>query len=126
MNGNLRTRIERAVGMHLRPGPETPPHPDEIAIVDSVMEVIAYVADVPARIEAQVHLNRPLPSPPELHALRADSGLTLQQVADIVGVTSSAVGQWERGVCSPQRGTAERARYLRLVEDLRHRKAAGR
>jgi hypothetical protein len=37
---DLRARIERAVGMHLRPGPECEPHPDEIAIVDSVMAAL--------------------------------------------------------------------------------------
>lgn len=40
MSSDLRARMERAVGMHLRPGPETPPHPDEIAIVDDVMAVV--------------------------------------------------------------------------------------
>lgn len=36
----LRAQVERAVSVHLRPSPETPPSPDEIAIVDSVMAVV--------------------------------------------------------------------------------------
>ena len=36
-----------------------------------------------------------------LRALRVGSGLTLQWIADTVGVTISTVTAWERGTCMP-------------------------
>lgn len=40
MSDTMRARIERAVGMHLRPSMEATPLPGEIAIVDAVMAVV--------------------------------------------------------------------------------------
>lgn len=38
---DLRALVERAVACHLRPSMQCEPHPDEIAIVDAVMDVVA-------------------------------------------------------------------------------------
>jgi hypothetical protein len=39
-DADLRGDVERAVARHLRPSMTCEPHPDESAIVDSVMEVV--------------------------------------------------------------------------------------
>jgi hypothetical protein len=58
MSNDLRARIERAVGMHLRPDPETPPHPDEIAIVNDVMVALKWSPDA-KKLRAARNLHRP-------------------------------------------------------------------
>jgi hypothetical protein len=56
MTGEMRARIARAVGIHLRPSPETPPHPDEIAIVNDVMAALKWSPDaVKVRAVRKLH-----------------------------------------------------------------------
>lgn len=58
-----------------------------------------------------------LPPPPARRALRVAAGLTLQDVATVVGVTRQAVAMWETGGRNPS-GEA-RAAYARVLADLR-------
>lgn len=55
---DFRSHVERAVGMHLRPSPQSSQHPDEIAIVDSVMKALRWNPDA-ARVRAVRNLHRP-------------------------------------------------------------------
>ena len=67
-----------------------------------------------------------LPPPAERRALRKALGLTLQEVAGLVGCSHVAVVHWERGERTPQ--GANRTRYRELLEALekRRRKRAKR
>lgn len=58
MTAELRSLVERAVGMHLRPSPETPPHPDEVAIVRDVMTALRWSPDA-VKVRAVRALHRP-------------------------------------------------------------------
>jgi len=109
-DAQLRERVERAVARVMNPSPEC------AAVVESVVTALEGVPGLAAAVGAAVHMNRDLPAPAELEVLRTRRGLTRQQVAEIVGVTAAAVAQWERGVCTPKRGTTERVRYLNLVD----------
>lgn len=58
-----------------------------------------------------------LPTPSMRRALRESAGLTLMQVADLVGVSSKmTISRWERGAQTP-RGT-DRVAYSRLLRKL--------
>ena len=82
---DLRARIERAVGQHLRPSLECEPHPDETAIVDSVMAAIR---------EKQ---SKPQPAPPTVGQAVARTlkslGMTQAVLARITGLTTKHVNQ---------------------------------
>lgn len=58
-----------------------------------------------------------LPPPAIRRALRVAAGLTLQDVADVVGVTRQAVAKWETGERNPAGGA--RTAYAQALSDLR-------
>ncbi|WP_432104867.1 helix-turn-helix domain-containing protein [Streptomyces sp. bgisy091] len=59
-----------------------------------------------------------LPEPTERRALRVDAGLTLQEIANVIGnVTPQAVGHWERGLRSPREPL--RSRYAAALRALK-------
>lgn len=60
-----------------------------------------HVAD---QIRERLRVHSGLPSPAERRRLREASGLTQQEIADIVGVTRGAISHWELGVRSTPRG----------------------
>lgn len=98
MSENLRARIERAVGMHLRPSLDCSPHPDETAIVDSVMAALEReLAPLPDGRLARTQRDRL-----ELAIMREkrDAGCTWREIAAALGLNSPQVAH---------------ARYQRLV-----------
>jgi DNA-binding XRE family transcriptional regulator len=68
-------------------------------------------------LRAKRAARRALPSPPIRLALRADAGLTQQDLADALGVHRETVSRWERGARSP-RGRLLIA-YVELLDELR-------
>ena len=60
---------------------------------------------------------RRLPSPMRCRALRAETGLTLVELADQVGVSKTSVWLWERGDVSP-RGK-NRIAYAKALDELK-------
>lgn len=48
----------------------------------------------------------------KIKEFRQQSGLSRQAVADILGLTSVAVGMWERGICYPSSTNARRVETL--------------
>ncbi len=58
-----------------------------------------------------------LPPPAARRALRVAAGLTLQDVADVVGVTRQAVAKWETGDRNPSGRV--RSAYAQALADLR-------
>lgn len=70
------------------------------------------IDDLLARVEAM----RRLPSPDERRLLRMSAGLTRDEVASQLGVTSTALYQWETGRADPGKDTIEA--YVALLERL--------
>lgn len=68
------------------------------------------------RILNQIRVRRSLPPPEQRVALRKAAGLTLQEVADAVGVTAAAVWNWERGERKPN--AKHLAAYLDALDAL--------
>jgi transcriptional regulator with XRE-family HTH domain len=61
--------------------------------------------------------SKKLPPATTRRALRLAAGLSLEDIATVVGVTRSAVSRWERGTRQP-RGT-NRSRYADVLAQLR-------
>lgn len=49
------------------------------------------------QLRERIHLRKSLPSPPTCRMLRQAAGVSLAGVAEVVGVTPSAVALWETG-----------------------------
>jgi transcriptional regulator with XRE-family HTH domain len=62
---------------------------------------------------------RVLPAPGRRRSLRVSLGLTLDDMAEMLEVSRSAVSRWERGVRQPRRH--HRTRYLALLRQLESR-----
>lgn len=58
-----------------------------------------------------------LPSPTRRRAIRVRAGATLEEVGDLVGVTSEAVRLWETGQRIPSE--THRDDYIDVLDDLR-------
>jgi DNA-binding transcriptional regulator YiaG len=58
-----------------------------------------------------------LPSPTRRRAIRVRAGATLEEVGDLVGVTSEAVRLWETGQRTPSEN--HRGNYIDVLDDLR-------
>jgi len=59
----------------------------------------------------------PLPSPAERKRIRTDYGVTIQAVADVLGVSRMSVTAWEKGTSEP---TGENAtKYVELLREMR-------
>jgi DNA-binding transcriptional regulator YiaG len=58
-----------------------------------------------------------LPSPTRRRAIRVRAGATLEEVGDLVGVTSEAVRLWETGQRTPSQ--AHRDDYVDVLDELR-------
>lgn len=54
------------------------------------------------RLRASIRARQALPSPARRSELRKTAGLTLQEVADAVGVTFGAIWNWENGIRQPR------------------------
>ncbi len=62
-------------------------------------------------------LKSPLPSPAERKRVRIDYGVTIQAVADVLGVSRMSVTAWEKGTSEP---TGENAtKYAELLREMR-------
>ena len=63
-----------------------------------------------------VRTSRALPDPAERRAIRRRAGLSLHQVANAVGVTPTALANWETG----RRGVSERhlKTYVEILQAL--------
>ncbi|WP_327069242.1 helix-turn-helix transcriptional regulator [Kitasatospora sp. NBC_01302] len=73
------------------------------------------------QIRTRLRVRLDLPSPGERRRLRKESGLSQQDIAEVVGVNRAAVSQWERGVRTPRGPLLDR-----YVEALRALKEAVR
>lgn len=67
-------------------------------------------------ILAQARVRAALPPPRERQALRTRFGLTLEDVADVVGVNPSTVSRWEQGIRTPRASLIPN--YVELLERL--------
>ncbi len=70
-----------------------------------------------AAVAERVRLRRRLPSPQMCRAIRASSGLSAAELADLMGVTRQAVSKWERGIRTPRGAHLEA--YVAVLEELR-------
>lgn len=62
-------------------------------------------------------LDTPLPEPAERKRIRTAYGVTIQAVADVVGVSRMSVTAWERGSSEP---TGENAtKYAQLLREMK-------
>jgi DNA-binding transcriptional regulator YiaG len=60
-----------------------------------------------------------LPSPTRRRAIRVRAGATLEEVGDLVGVSSEAVRLWETGQRTPSE--THRENYIDVLDELRTR-----
>ena len=58
-----------------------------------------------------------LPPPTRRRAIRVRAGATLEEVGDLVGVSSEAVRLWETGQRTPSE--THRGDYIDVLDDLR-------
>lgn len=72
-----------------------------------------------SRLEAvrRKPLATPLPPPEERRRLRISYGVTIQAVADAVGVSRMSVTAWERGSSEPTGANA--SKYAQLLQEMR-------
>jgi transcriptional regulator with XRE-family HTH domain len=54
------------------------------------------------RLRASIRAREALPPPARRSEIRKQAGLTLQEVADAVGVTFGAIWNWENGIRQPR------------------------
>lgn len=59
----------------------------------------------------------PLPAPAERKKIRMDYGVTIQAVADVIGVSRMSVTAWERGTSEPIGDNA--VKYGQLLREMR-------
>ena len=74
-------------------------------------------ATVAEQIRSRLRVRRDLPAPAQRRELREAAGLTQQELADVVGVTRTAVSNYEQGIRTP-RGIAL-TRYVEAIRTLR-------
>jgi DNA-binding transcriptional regulator YiaG len=65
----------------------------------------------------RIRLRRVLPTPDAARAIRKAAGVSLSDVADVLGVSRQAVSYWEQGARAP-RGR-NRDEYVRVLRALR-------
>lgn len=68
------------------------------------------------QLQLLLRARRPLPPPEQRAEVRKAARLRLQDLADLLGVTVSTVGNWERGKCEPK--AAHYEDYRSVLEDL--------
>lgn len=71
-------------------------------------------------VRERVAARRSLPDLDGRRELRRRNGLSLEEIAQVVGVSKVTVSKWERGVCEP-RGDHLRA-YVEVLGVLRGRR----
>jgi len=69
------------------------------------------------RLLEQITVRRRLPPPPQRRAMRQLAGLSMRHLAEELGVSVTAVGQWERGERSPRGDNL--VSYVELLETIR-------
>ena len=62
-------------------------------------------------------LTDPLPAPAERKQIRTDYGVTIQAVADVLGVSRMSVTAWERGTSEPTGANA--TKYGQLLREMK-------
>jgi DNA-binding XRE family transcriptional regulator len=70
----------------------------------------------------RVEMMRRLPTPEERKRIRVAAGLTRDEVGSVLGVTSTAIYQWETGKADP--GKASIGPYVELLERLNKKEGA--
>jgi DNA-binding transcriptional regulator YiaG len=78
-------------------------------------QVVALPASVDELLK-RVHARRKLPPADERHGIRVAAGLSLREVGEALGVSHTAVSDWERGATPRER---QRVVYGRLLDELR-------
>lgn len=73
-------------------------------------------------LSQRIQTRRDLPPPPARKALRKAAGVSLSEVAGIVGVTRQAVSLWEAGERTPRAANA--AAYLEVLREIKRAVAA--
>ncbi len=74
------------------------------------------------QLSRRIQTRRDLPPPPVRKALRKAAGVSLSEVAGIVGVTRQAVSLWEAGERTPRGANA--AAYLEVLREIKRAVAA--
>jgi DNA-binding XRE family transcriptional regulator len=84
-----------------------------LVVADDDVHMPTTVAD---QIRSRLRVRHDLLTPDKRRALREAAGLTQQELADIVGVTRKAIGNYETGIRYPQ--GAARDRYAEALRAL--------
>lgn len=71
--------------------------------------------DIQTEIDAR--RRKPLPAPDVMRGVISGAGLTVQDVGEIVGASTSAVSRWISGERQPRRGPV-RSRFVELLKAL--------
>ncbi len=70
-----------------------------------------------ALLQQKITARRALPPPPRRRELRESAGVSLREVADVCGVSQTAVSHWEAGTKTPRgQHLTDYADVLRLLE----------
>ncbi|MFJ7069866.1 helix-turn-helix domain-containing protein [Streptomyces sp. NPDC101115] len=69
------------------------------------------------RINSRMRLRSDLPEPDERRQIREAAGLSQQEIADALGVSRSAIAQWEQGVRYPRE--RYRAAYAEALDAMK-------
>ena len=77
----------------------------------------ATLTELQDRVQSRQRLRRDLPPPAIRRALRTSAGCSLEDVAQVVGVTRQAVGFWEAGERKPRGENLDR--YVNVLTMLR-------
>lgn len=77
------------------------------------------------QIRSRLRVRHDLLTPEKRRALREAAGLTQQELAEIVGVTRKAIGNYETGIRYPQGAARDRyAEVLRTLSEVTTSEAA--
>lgn len=77
------------------------------------------------QIRSRLRVRHDLLTPEKRRALREAAGLTQQELAEIVGVTRKAIGNYETGIRYPQGAARDRyAEVLRTLSEVTATEAA--
>ena len=86
------------------------------ALFDRGMEVTTVTLEYDS-LEAEVRASRSLPIPLEARRLREKAGVSVTEMAHLLGVDRNTLARWETGRCLPTRQNA--VRWAKAVDAIR-------